>query len=104
LETDQASAADYKRIVDQRLSKPYPNFGSAMAEIRGEKQISIKELSTLSGVPADILERAESDTVEMTDGDSRDVQRVYWSLAALEASPADYRRILADIAMKTNGD
>ena len=43
LATDQASAADYKRIVDQRLSKPYPNFGSAMTQIRNEKQISIGE-------------------------------------------------------------
>ena len=104
LETDQASDADYKRIVDQRLSKPYPNFGSSMTQIREQKQISIKELSTISGIPADILEAAEAGTVEMTDEDSRDVQRVYWSLAALEASPADYRRLLADIAMKTNGD
>ena len=30
LETDQASAADYKRIVDQRLSNPYPDFGFSM--------------------------------------------------------------------------
>src|SRR5271166_5637364 len=103
-ETDQANDADYKRIVDQRLSKPYPNFGSSMTQIRDEKQISIGELSTISGIPADILEAAEAGTVEMTDEDSRDVQRVYWSLAALEASPADYRRLLADIAMKTNGD
>src|SRR5271165_495546 len=104
LETDQASDADYKRIVDQRLIKPYPNFGSSMTQIREQKQISIKELSTISGIPADILEAAEAGSVEMTDEDSRDVQRVYWSLAALEASPADYRRLLADIAMKTNGD
>jgi transcriptional regulator with XRE-family HTH domain len=94
---------DFKRLANQRLATPYPEIGSAMREIREEKQISIKELSTLSGVPADILERAESGTVEMTDGDSRDVQRVYWSLAALEASPADYRRLLADIAMKLTG-
>src|SRR5271166_2717701 len=104
LETDQASDAEYKRIVDQRLSKPYPNFGSSMTQIREEKQISIGELSRISGLPEAVLEAAEADTVEMTDEDSRDVQRVYWSLAALEASPADYRRLLADIAMKTNGD
>src|SRR5271167_4021387 len=47
LETDQASAADYKRIVDQRLSKPYPNFGSEMREIREQKELSINELYTL---------------------------------------------------------
>src|SRR5271165_7342106 len=67
LETDQASAADYKRIVDQRLSKPYPNFGSAMAEIRGEKQITIGELASISGLSEAILRAAESGTLEMTD-------------------------------------
>ena len=55
LETDQASAADYKRIVDQRLSNPYPDFGSSMTQIREEKQISIKELSTISGLPEAVL-------------------------------------------------
>ncbi len=104
LETDQASAADYKRIVDQRLSKPYPDFGSSMTQIREEKQISIGELATISGIPEAVLEAAESGTVEMTDEVSKEVKRVYWSLAALSASPADYRRLLADIAMKANGD
>jgi hypothetical protein len=77
LETDQASAADYKRIVDQRLSKPYPDFGSPMTQIRNEKQISIGELSCTSGLPADFLEGAESGTVEMTDEVSKEVKRVY---------------------------
>src|SRR5271165_2540844 len=104
LETDQASDADYKRIVDQRLSKPYPNFGPSMTQIRNEKQITIAELSCISGLPEDILRAAESGTVEMTDEESRDVQKVYWALSALGASPADYRRLLADIAMKANGD
>ena len=104
LETDRASDADYKRIVDQRLSKPYPNFGSSMTEIREEKQVSLEELSTISGLPEAVLEAAESGTVEMTDEESRDVQKVYWALSALGASPADYRRLLADIAMKANGD
>ena len=104
LETDQASAADYQRIVDQRLSKPYPNFGSAMTQIREEKQISVGELSRISGLPADVLRAAEAGTVELTDEVSKEVKRVYWSLSALEASPADYRRLLADIAMKANGD
>ena len=97
LETDQASDADYKRIVDQRLSKPYPNFGSSMTEIRDEKQVSIGELASISGLPEDILRAAESGTVEMTDEVSKEVRRVYWSLSALEASPADYRRLLADM-------
>src|SRR5271166_3063546 len=102
LATDQSSAADYKRIVDQRLSKPYPDFGSPMTQIREQKQISIKELSTISGVPVDILEGAESGTVEMTDEVSKEVKRVYWSLSTLKASPADYRSLLAEMGMKAN--
>jgi transcriptional regulator with XRE-family HTH domain len=104
LETNEASAADYKRIVDQRQSKPYPNFGSSRTQIRQEKELSLKELSAISGLPENILEAAESGTVEMTDEVSKQVKRVYWSLSALEASPADYRRLLADFAMKANGD
>jgi hypothetical protein len=104
LETNEASATDYKRIVDQRQSRAYPNFGSSMAQIRDEKQISIKELSTISGLPEAVLEAAESGTVEMTDEDSRDVKKVYWSLSALEATPADYRRFLAEMEMKANED
>jgi hypothetical protein len=102
--TDQASDADYKRIVDQRLSKPYPNFGFAMTEIREEKQISIKELSTISGLPEAVLEAAEAGTVKMTDEVSKEVQRVYWSLSALQATSADYRRLLAEMPMKANED
>ena len=58
----------------------------------------------LSGIPADILADAEAGTVEMTDEVSEKVQRVYWSLSALKASPADYRRLLAEMAMKANED
>ena len=104
METDQASAADYQRIVDQRLSKPYPNFGSAMTQIREEKQISVGELSRVSGLPADVLRAAEAGIVELTDEVSKEVKRVYWSLSALEASAADYRRLLADISKKASGD
>ena len=104
LETDQASDADYKRIVDQRLSKPYPNFGSSMTEIRNEKQITIAELASISGLSEDILVGAESGTAQLSDEDARDVQKIYWSLSALQATPADYRRLLADIAIKANGD
>jgi DNA-binding transcriptional regulator YiaG len=102
LATGQASASDYKRIVDQRLSVPCPNFGSSMTRIREEKQINIEELSRISGLPEDILERAEAAQLELTGEDLKDVRRVYWSLAALEASPADYRRLLADISMTAN--
>src|SRR5271165_310002 len=104
LETDQASAADYKRIVDQRLSKPYPNFGSPMTQIREEKQISIEELATISGLPEAVLAEAESDKLELAGEDLKDVQKVYWSLSALEATPADYRRLIAEMAVKASGD
>jgi len=104
LETDHASDADYKRIVDQRLSKPYPNFGSAMTQIREEKQITIKELSTISGIPEDILERAESGTAEMTDEVSKEVKRVYWALSALEATPDDYKLLLKNMAVDSGGE
>jgi DNA-binding transcriptional regulator YiaG len=104
LETDEASAADYKRLVDQRLSKPYPNFGSSMTQIRNEKQITIEELSRISGMPEDILRAAESGTVEMADEVSKEVKRVYWSLSALEATAADYRRLLAEMKMKAYED
>ena len=50
LATEQSSAADYKRIVDQRLSKPYPNFGSSMTQIRNEKLITIAELASISAL------------------------------------------------------
>ena len=102
--TDQASAADYKRIVDQRLSKPYPDFGSPMTQIRNEKQISVGELSLISGLPEAVLEAAEAGTLAMADEHSRGVRKAYWVLAALKASPADYRSLLADIARKANED
>jgi hypothetical protein len=46
---------------------------------------------------------AEAGKVGITDEDSKEVQRVYWSLSALEASPADYRLLIADIATKDGG-
>ena len=75
-----------------------------MREIRERKELSIKELSNLSGVPDDILEAAESEKLAMIGDDLEDAQRVYWSLSALEASPADYRRLLDGMAMKANQD
>ena len=102
--TRTSSAADYKRIVDHRLSKPYPNFGSPMTQIREQKQISVKELSTISGIPEAVLAEAESDKLELAGEDLKDVQKVYWSLSALEATPADYRRLIAEMAVKASGD
>ncbi len=104
LATGEDSPGDFKRLANERLATPYPEPGSAMREIREQKQLSIQQLSSLSGLAEDILEAAEAGTVEMTDEDSREVKRVYWSLSALEASPGDYRRLLAEMAMKANED
>jgi hypothetical protein len=102
--TGEDNPDDFKRLANERLATPYPENGSEMREIREQKELSIKELSTLSGLPESVLERAESGNVEVTDEGSGEVQKVYWSLAALEASPADYRRLLAEMPMKANED
>jgi transcriptional regulator with XRE-family HTH domain len=104
LATGEDNPGDFKLLADQRLATPYPDFGSPMREIREQKELSIEELATLSGLAEDVLERAEAGTVQLSGDDLENPQRVYWSLAALEASPADYRRLLADIAMKASGD
>lgn len=104
LATGEDNPDDFKRLANQRLATPYPEVGSAMREIREQKELSIKELSALSGFPEDILMGTESGTVQMTDEDSREVRKAYWVLAALEANPDDYRRVLAEIGMKANGD
>ena len=61
------------------------------------------ESPKISGLPEAVLEAAEAGTVEMTDEVSQEVKRVYWALSALEATPADYRRLLATIPMKDIG-
>ena len=104
LATGEENPGDFKRLANERLATPYPEFGYRMREIREQKELTIQELSTLSGVPVDILESAESGNLKITGDDLADVQKVYWSLAALEASPADYRRLLADISMEANAD
>jgi hypothetical protein len=88
----------------EHLSTLYLRFGSILKQIREKRGLTIQGLSVLSGVPEELLEAAESGTVEMTDGDCRDMQRVYWSLSALVASPGDYRRLLAEMSMKANED
>jgi len=103
LATGEDNPGDFKRLANERLATPYPEVGSEMREIREQKELSIKELSDLSGLPEAVLEAAEAGT-EMTDEDSREVRKAYWALAALEATPADYRRLLADIAIKANVD
>jgi ribosome-binding protein aMBF1 (putative translation factor) len=104
LATGEDHPGDFKRLANERLATPYPENGSEMREIREQKELSVGELSALSGVPADVLRAAESGTVEMTDEVSEEVQKVYWALSALEASPGDYRSLLADIAKKANED
>jgi hypothetical protein len=56
------------------------------------------------GLPEAVLAEAESGTIEMTDEVSKEVQKVYWSLAALEATPADYRRLLKKMAVDSGGE
>jgi transcriptional regulator with XRE-family HTH domain len=100
--TGEDHPGDFNRLANERLSTPYPEIGSTMREIREQKELSISELSILSGIPADILERAESGKLELSGEDLEAVQRVYWALSALEASPDDYRRLLAEMEMKAN--
>jgi DNA-binding transcriptional regulator YiaG len=95
---------DFKRLANQRLATPYPEIGSTMREIRQQKELSIGELSCISGLPEDILRAAESGTAQLSDEDARDVQKIYWSLSALQATPADYRRLLAGMATQASGD
>ena len=104
LATGEGNPGDFKRLADERLATPYPEVGCEMREIRQRKELSIKQLSTISGLPEAVLEAAEAGTVEMTDEDSREVQKVYWALSALEATPADYRRLLAEMGMRANED
>jgi transcriptional regulator with XRE-family HTH domain len=104
LVTTEENPGDFQRLANERLATPYPEIGSTMREIREQKELTIEELATLSGLAEDVLERAEAGTVQLSGDDLEDAQRVYWSLSALEASPADYRRLLADIAMKASRD
>jgi len=104
LATGEDNPGDFRRLANQRLATPYPEIGSTMREIREQKELSIKELSTLSGVPENILEGAESGKLEMTGDELEDAQRVYWSLSALEGTAADYRRLLTGMATQANGD
>jgi hypothetical protein len=93
-----------ERNEPERLSRLYLRFGSILKRIREKRELTIQGLSVLSGVPEELLEASESGTFEMTDEDSREVRKAYWALAALEATPADYRRLLAEMGMKANED
>jgi transcriptional regulator with XRE-family HTH domain len=102
LSIGEDNPGDFKRLANERLSTPTPQVGSTMREIRQQKELSINELSTLSGVPENILEAAESGTLAMIGDDLEDAQRVYWSLSALRATPADYRCLLAAMATQAS--
>ena len=60
LATGEDNPGDFKLLPNERLSTPYPEIGSEMREIREQKELSIDELSTLSGIPEDILAEAKS--------------------------------------------
>lgn len=102
--TGEDHPGEFKRLANERLVTPYPEFGYPMREIREQKELTVGELSRISGVPEKILERSEAGELETMDEDSKEVQRVYWSLSALEGSPADYRRLLDDIGMEASGN
>ena len=104
LATGEDNRGDFKRLANQRLATPYPENGPEMRVIREEKELSVAELSHISGLPEAVLEAAEAGTVDMTDEDSREVKRVYWSLAALEATPDDYKLLLKKIAVDSGGE
>jgi transcriptional regulator with XRE-family HTH domain len=104
LATGEDHPGEFKRLANERLATPYPEFGSPMREIRERKELSIEELCLLSGVPEDILERAELGAIEMIGEGLDDVRRVYWSLAALEASPADYKLLLKRMATDSGAE
>jgi hypothetical protein len=55
LATGENHPGDFKRLASERVSTPYPEIGSEMREIREQKELSINELSTLSGIPAEGL-------------------------------------------------
>ena len=56
LATREDHPGDFKRLADERLATPYPENGFEMREIREQKELSVGELSRISGLPEDILE------------------------------------------------
>jgi DNA-binding transcriptional regulator YiaG len=83
-----------ERNDPERLSKLYLRFGSILKRIREKRGLTIQALSVLSGVPEELLEAAESGTVEMTDAEAKGVRDVYWTLETDQASDDDYKRIV----------
>ena len=77
----RAKIATAKNLHPERLGTLYTRYCSVMKQIREEKDLSIEELSALSGLSENFLEAAESANLEMTDDDLKTLLGVYWELA-----------------------
>ena len=89
----RAKIATAKNLHPERLGTLYPRYCSVMKQIREEKDLSIEELSALSGSSEDFLKAAESVNLEMTDDDLKALHDVYWELATGEDNPGDFKRL-----------
>ena len=89
----RAKIATAKNLHPERLGTLYTRYCSVLKQIRIEKDLSIKELSALSGSSEDFLEAAESQNVDLTDTDLNSLHGVYWALAIGEENPGDFKRL-----------
>ena len=67
----RAKIATANNLYPERLGNLYTRYCSLMKQIREEKDLSLEELSALSGLSENFLEAAESANLEMTDDDLR---------------------------------
>ena len=84
----------------ERLGTLRARYCSVMKQIREEQNLTIAELSALSGLSENFLQAAESATLELTDDDLKALHDVYWELAVGEDNPGDFKR-LADQRLAT---
>jgi hypothetical protein len=77
----------------ERLGHLYRRYRSLMKQIREEKELSMEELSALSGSSEDFLQAAEAANLEMTDDSLKTLHEVYWELATGEDNPGDFKRL-----------
>jgi ribosome-binding protein aMBF1 (putative translation factor) len=77
----------------ERLGALYARYCSVMKQIREEKNVSVEELSALSGLSENFLEAAESGTVELTDDNLKALHESYWELAIGENNPGAFKRL-----------
>src|SRR6266436_1179695 len=89
----RAKIATAKNLHPEDLGKLYTRYSSVMKQIREEKDLSIEELSALSGLSENFLEAAESGTVELTEDNLEALQGVYWELAIGEDTPRYFKRL-----------